>query len=351
MRKLATIGVIKEVRPIKRADRIELVVIKGWKCVVKKGEFQVGDKCVYFEVDSFLPIQDRFEFLRASSFKKMLDKEGFRLRTMRMKKQLSQGLALPMKDFPELEEDIKEGEDVTVALDVVVWEAPVPAELNGVAKGDMPVFLRKTGQERVQNIFDTVRDKHRNAPCEVSVKIDGTSCTYFVVDTDKYECRVSKQGAEVVDCQYGGHAGHNWESVDTDTTPWKIGRPILEAMRAHKRENFAIQGELFGEGINGNNEKIRGQKFLAFNVFDIDKQEYLPSAERLALCKELGVEHVPVMGGMHSLSEFETIEDVLKFAEGHSWNPERKREGVVFKSIAASGFHFKVLSNKYLLQS
>ena len=70
-RKLATIRRVAQVEPIENADFIEIIKVDGWQCVAKKGEFRAGDLCVYFEVDSFLPIEARYEFLRKSSYKKL----------------------------------------------------------------------------------------------------------------------------------------------------------------------------------------------------------------------------------------------------------------------------------------
>src|ERR1700704_851436 len=102
-RKLASIRKIASVDPIEGADNIELVHVDGWQCISKKGDFKPGDLCVYFEIDSFLPIRPQFEFLRKSSYKKMGDKEGFRLKTIRLRGKLSQGLALNISTFIENE--------------------------------------------------------------------------------------------------------------------------------------------------------------------------------------------------------------------------------------------------------
>ena len=99
-RKLASIQKVLDLQPIEGADVIEVATINGWKLVVKKGEFEVGDLAVYFEIDSFLPIREEFEFLRKSSYKKMGDKEGFRLRTIKLRGQISQGLLQLPKPRP-----------------------------------------------------------------------------------------------------------------------------------------------------------------------------------------------------------------------------------------------------------
>ena len=90
MRKLASIQKIVDLQPIPKADRIEVATIQGWQCVVKKGEFQVGDLCVYFEIDSLLPEKPVFEFMRDRKF---------RVRTIKLMKCVSMGLILPLSIF------------------------------------------------------------------------------------------------------------------------------------------------------------------------------------------------------------------------------------------------------------
>jgi hypothetical protein len=72
-RKLATIRKVDSLEHIDGADFIEMVRIDGWQCVAKKGEFKSSDLCVYFEVDSFLPVEERYDFLKKSSYKKVQD--------------------------------------------------------------------------------------------------------------------------------------------------------------------------------------------------------------------------------------------------------------------------------------
>jgi RNA ligase (TIGR02306 family) len=103
-RKLASIQKVAEIRPIEGADAIEVARINNWNVVVKKGEYKAGDLCIYCEIDSFLPVREEFEFLRKSSFKKMGDQEGFRLKTIRLRGQLSQGLLLPLTVLNEVYE-------------------------------------------------------------------------------------------------------------------------------------------------------------------------------------------------------------------------------------------------------
>ena len=135
-RKLASIQVIENISPIEGADLIEVATVRGWKLVVKKGEFSPGEKAIYCEIDSFLPIKEEFEFLRKSSYKKMGELEGFRLRTIKLRGQISQGLRLPIavlqdRIYNDQYKQLQVGDDVAEALGIFKYEPPIPAVLLG----------------------------------------------------------------------------------------------------------------------------------------------------------------------------------------------------------------------------
>jgi RNA ligase (TIGR02306 family) len=176
-RKLASIQVIEDLQPIPDADLIEVATVKGWKLVVKKGEYKIGDKAIYCEIDSFLPIKEQYEFLRKSSFKRMGDIEGFRLRTIKLRGQVSQGLLLPIANSIAVKESLEIGQDVSESLGIIKFEPPIPAELSGVMKGSFPNFIPKTDEERIQNLTD-VYDNFKKSMFYVTEKLDGSSATY-----------------------------------------------------------------------------------------------------------------------------------------------------------------------------
>lgn len=172
-RKLATIVRVDEIIRIEGADKIELARIKGWQCVVGKDIFIKEDLGVYFEIDSILPIEQRYEFLRKSCYKKTDLYEGFRIKSMRFKGCLSQGVLIPLVDFPELTE-IEVGADVTEKLNVIKYEPYVPPHLQGMAKGNFPHFIPKTDLERclsedteiiTENGIKTIKDICENKYC------------------------------------------------------------------------------------------------------------------------------------------------------------------------------------------
>ena len=189
MRALVTIRQIWKISEISDSDFLELAFVDGWQCVTKKGEFKAGDKAIYFEVDSFLPIDPRFEFLRKSCLRKMGDVEGFRLKSIRLRKQLSQGLLLPLAEFPEVAGK-EAGEDVTELLKVVKWEPPIPACLAGEAKGTFPGFIMKTDEERCcdgETLLHTRRGTRTIR--DVCEKGDDVEILSYNPDTKKKEFR------------------------------------------------------------------------------------------------------------------------------------------------------------------
>jgi RNA ligase (TIGR02306 family) len=324
-RKLVTIRTVAEVLPIPGADKIELARVDGWQCVVKKGEFAPGAQGVYFEIDSWLPSNDtRFGFLEKQFRKNHIGELGARIRTIKLRGQLSQGLLLPVSDFPEL--CAAANEDLAPLIGVSKWEPPMPACLAGVARGNFPYFLRKTDQERVQNIPHYLEDP---ALYEVTVKLDGSSMTVYNNDGQFGVC------------------SRNLDLTETDgNTFWSVARAYGLPMKLAKFGNIAIQGELIGEGIQANHERIAGHDFYVFDVFDIARQEYVSPQVRYAIVTELGLRHVPVVD--HAATLPRTVAECLAAAEGENLINGTQREGIVFKRLDGQR-SFKAISNTYLL--
>jgi len=335
-RKLASVRRISDIQEIPGADMIELAIVDGWKVVVAKNVgHKVNDLVVYCEIDSFLPIREEFEFLRKSSFKKMVDQEGFRLRTVKLRGQVSQGLILPMsvlydnRDLSAFDE-LTVGDDVTSILEIVKYEPPIPAELAGKVKGLFPSFIRKTDEERIQNLADEY-DEMKKHTYYVTEKLDGSSATFYFNNGEFSVC------------------SRNLELLETEgNTFWKVARELdLENKLKEYGINLSVQGELIGEGIQGNPYKIKGQTVRFFNLFDIDLQVYHSLNVFQQTMEVLGLETVPVLDTHFHLPE--TIDELLLIAESKSeLNPNFDREGIVIRSLDRK-ISFKVISNKFLL--
>ena len=329
-RKLATIRRIAEIKDIDGADAIEAVRVDGWWVVAKKGEYQVGQLAVYLEVDSWVPTSIASFLTKAGHEPKEFEGvKGERLRTVKLRGQLSQGLLLPISILPTTTV-IEVGNDVTDTLGIVKWERPISPQLYGQAKGSFPSFLRKTDQERVQNIGRTL-EGYINETFEVTIKLDGSSCTIFVKDEDDGVC------------------SRNLElKQNEDNAFWRIALDydIHKKIRAYGN-NIAVQGELIAPNIQSNYEKVNKPEFYVFDVFDIDRQEYMLPKERQEFCKLLDIPHVPIVD--KSLAMIDNVDKLLDMAEGDGMNKGVKREGLVFKHNN-SEFSFKAISNSYLLK-
>ena len=281
MRKLASIQKIKALDPIEGADVIEKATVLGWNLVVKKNEFKVGDLCVYCEIDCLMPSVPEFEFLKP---RKM------RIRTVRLRGQISQGICFPLSILPTNFE-IAEDADCTEALGIIKYEPPIPACLSGIMKGKFPSFIPKTDETRVQ-VMQKVLDKYKNEKCYVTEKLDGSSATYYI---NNGEFGVCSRNMELLE--------------DAENSFWKVARALdIENKLRSLNGNYAIQGELVGEGIQDNKLKLKGQTVYFFNLFNIDKFEYAGFENFNNSMKQLELNTVPILSTTYELTnQIETI--------------------------------------------
>jgi len=328
MRKLASIRKILDINPIPNADNIEVVTIDGWKVVTKKGEFHIGDLCVYCEIDSFLPIKPEFEFLRNSSYKKLNDgTEGFRLKTIKLKGQISQGLCLPTSILSSV---YSEGDDVTDLLNIKLFEPELPAQLSGRILGLFPSFIPKTDEERIQNYKKYLK---KFTKFYITEKIDGTSLTIYHRDGVLGVCSRNLE----LDLTY-----KNNSYINTCT------RYDLFNKLKHYSKNIALQGELVGPGIQKNRYKLNNTEIYFFTAYNIDKGEYFDFETFKTLLKEFNLKSVPILSEEFIYND----QDLLSMADGNSiLNANLKREGLVFRSVSLPKISFKSISNKFLLSS
>ena len=402
MRRLVSVREVNSIHPIEGADAIELAIVGGWGVVVKKGEFSPGDLGVFFEIDSFLPIaDDRFEFLAKNAIK-WNGQEGIRIKSIRLRGQLSQGLILPLNVFPEIasqivnasEEEI-DAMDFSELLKVVKWEPMASVNLGGQARGNFPSFISKTDQDRYQGlakVFCKIAEHNRKVDIgelsqselitfEVSIKLDGSSLTGYVCPNREAE----------------GVCSRNIDLAPSDeNTFWKIANQyqLIESIKTLiascdggniADSGLVIQGEMFGAGINGNHEGITDIQFRVFDLWvpissdGLRPGRYLTPEERTVVLNsinqqrdELGLtrlETAPILNinyRIDSPDDFDAegnldIEKIMNRLQELSEGPSLyapTREGVVLKSnrpLPASGnmnspFTFKAISNSYLLK-
>jgi len=333
MRKLASIRKIEQIKPIDGADKICAYRVGGWWVVDSVLKYKVGDLAVYYEIDSFLPIRPQFEFLRKSSYKRMGNNEGFRLKTIKLRGQLSQGLLTPI---PEGIFDPKENDDLTEALDIVKYEPPISAQLAGKIKGTFPSFIPKTDEIRIQNFESEVGVLPVGARVYVTEKLDGTSFTCYF-----------NNGVF-------GVCGRNWELTETtDNSLWRMANMLqLKEKLTKYGKNIALQGELIGAGINGNLYEMKDHALYFFTGYYIDKGRRMFFDELEWLLFNLDLKMVPVIEKCgFVLPNDNLVDNMLKYAEGKSvLNMGVDREGVVVRGLERE-FSFKAINNTYLLRS
>jgi len=330
MRQLATIRKIKEINPIKNADAIEVATVDGWQVVIKKDDFKVGDTIIYFEIDSWIPTELAPFLSKGKEPRIYNDIKGERLRTIKLRKQISQGLILPFNILPN-SSNYTLGDDVSDILGIQKWEREIPAELRGQVKGDFPNHTPKSDQERIQNIYDEYKELY-NDEYEASLKLDGTSCTIFIKDL---ELGVCSRNLEL-----------KINEENKDNTYVKIVQEFEETLFKLNR-NISIQGELMGSKIQGNREQLKTHKLFVYNIWDIEEQRWFNSKERLDFCEKYGFDIAPILGIMRPF-DF-TLEELLKKSEIPSM-VHPIAEGIVYKNIKNPSISFKAINNKFLLK-
>lgn len=333
MRKLASIVVVKAIEPIEGADAIELARIAGWQCVVKKGEFQAGDLGVYLEIDAVPPDDDRFRWL-------WTPKKGpaptsrpasFRIRTLRLRGALSQGLLQPLAKIGVTG---VEGDDVTELLGVTKYEPPSPSGM-GEYRGPFPGIAAKTDETRVQS-FPGLLDELRGRPFVATVKCDGTSATFLLVDGELHVC------------------GRNHSILDGENLYWYVARKYAISEVLAKAPYLILQGEVVGPGIQKNPMGLKDKTLVVFSVFDRTAARYFSDAELRDFCAANGLTPVPLAFSGDAFDE--TVESLLAKAEGHYEGTTNEREGIVLRprdgglsKILGGRLSFKAISNKFLL--
>ena len=340
-RKLASLQTVLAVEPIANADAIELVRINGWQCVTKKGEFVSGDTGVFFEIDAVPPDDARFRFLWTPRTALLGDEptprpDKFRIRTMRLRGALSQGLFLSLTAFPEIVGIPTAGDDLTEMLGVGKYEPPAPVGM-GDYRAPFPPMVPKTDEMRVQSV-PAVLNELRGLPYAATLKYDGTSATY-ATDPRTGEFHV---------------ASRNLSLKDGNNPYWNMARRHDIESVLRRTPNYAMQGEIVGVGIQKNPLALKEVALFVFNVYDMTRAAYLDHDAARTFCAENGLDMVATVETGESFSH--TQESLLSLAEGKYPGTKNEREGIVIRpltetfSVTLGGrLSFKAISNRYLL--
>lgn len=374
-RKLASVQKIRAIKPIEGADKIEIVQVLNWDCVAKKGEYQVGDKVIYFEIDSLLPDIPMLSWLKGSSWSQKLNK--YKISTHKFRGQISQGLVIPIKDFPEFikqvavsldptlgtkidkleitkPEDLEEGLDLTEALNIEKYEPPV---YNGPLGETISHewYVPKTDEERIQVCADNVLPEYiGKTDWYASIKLDGTSCTAGLFE----------------DAFLIGGRNQWYKDENMYTTTVKKYGDIEKHLRDYQKltgKYIVFQGELCGPGIQSNRLGLKEKEWYIFNVFisdtgKMDSYEKVDLLRMLNFCDDFGLNHVPIIEHDYKFSfdgysnNDEIVNGLLSYVDNIKYrtyfedaSPSQIAEGIVVRKNDMTN-SFKVVSNKFLLK-
>lgn len=360
MRKLATIDVVEDVRKHPDADTLDIIIVRGWQIISKSGNFKIGDKAVVFEIDSVfekdsvvglsLPAD---KAIRVNTEEKDFV-EGFRIKTIKLRGQISQGYALPLGYFKSIKEVNLDAEDLTFELNVLKYDKPESGcgMGAGFAKpaGNFPTdYIQKTDQERAQNLKRQIFDHYQaGTRFEVTYKLDGSSMT--VGQYEKLD--------EVVETICSRNLALKLDDPEATSHFLVAGRPVLSKLALSPYGNIAVQGELLSPGIQKNFEGVLNPIYYVYNVWDVKGYKFYTPAAARAIVQELGLNYVPVMHENVSLVEIfgagiedpnVLLEKLIAYADGPSGLNGKYREGFVYKSEDGL-FSFKTISNTYLIK-
>lgn len=347
VRKLASIQKIEEIKDIEGADLIQAYRVLGWWVLDKKHQYNVGDTVVYCTIDSWIP-NALAPFLSGDKEPKEYNGvKGERLRSKKMRGVVSQGLLLKLEDIPLMAwslyfpDEWKENDDLTESLGIQKWEKPLSAQLSGVAKGNFPTHISpKTDAERIQNLTNRIQGwKDRDLKFEVTEKLDGTSFTYvrFKPNDDHYESHVCSRNLSL-------------EETD-ENLYWQIARKydIINKVEALGL-NISIQGEIIGQNVQSGQFKIPPE-LRVFNIYDIENHGYMDPVRRNEIVEQLGLLHAPIIHNEFAIRDFNTVDEIISFAEGKSVINGTEREGLVFKCTTDNTITFKSISNRWLIKN
>jgi RNA ligase (TIGR02306 family) len=383
-RKLVTLRTITEIKPIPDADRICAYILDGWQVVDQVGKYEVGELVVFFEIDSLLPIREEFEFLRKSSYvqKNWLEGivpngEGFRLRSIKLKKTLSQGLITKILNDSDLAtkitfHEIQIGEDLSEYFGVIKYDPPqrTAGLPGGIPKGNFPWFIPKTDQERIQNIHTSHLQECIDSGelFEVTQKYHGSSITIFYI----------REGSQYQDEKHSGlgicsrnvylKIEENPDNHFVKTTFDLNLHKVIEVVSDHLNIDLAIQGEICGPGINQNWHGLESYNIFIFDIYNITERRYFSPVERwniiqIMLQPNLNSKYIGAIADLfipeqmvnrgNDISNYflpipSTDRSVLLEWANYKLPNGKPNEGLVFKS-ATRDFSFKVVNNEFLL--
>jgi RNA ligase (TIGR02306 family) len=314
MSKVATVELIKNLRKHPNADALEIGNVLGWQVVCKAGSYKEGDKVIYVNIDSVLEERPEYEFLRA---------KNFRVKPIKLRGEPSQGLVLPCS------QNLKVGTDVSEMVGAKHYEKPVPMQLSGQVMGAFPNFLIKTDEENLRNYTEALEEV-KNESLYATIKLDGTSATYFVKDGEFGICsRNLRLKLEDENSIYAKMA-----------IKYDIKNVLLK--HADKHGDVCIQGEIYGPGIQGNPMGAKENCFSLFNGYKIADKKYWGWSDIKHFCEKNSIPHVDLVS---TYTHCPSLEKLIGFANKTMYINKKPAEGIVIRPL--SPMHSNVMKKNW----
>lgn len=328
MYKIATIEKVLAVRDHPNGEKLSLVTILGWQVVAKRGEFKPGDLVVYIEPDSIVEERPEYEFLRS---------RNFRVKLIKLRGEVSQGLLFPLSAFqwPVAIDEGWIGKSVATEIGARHYEKPAPGALIGDVAGPFPSFLVKTDEMNLRS-YPQVIEELRGRECYITVKMDGTSISYFY-----------HEGV------FGACSRNYTVSLTENSALTKIAQRYgLQEKLASCGKSVAIQAELFGPGIQANRMAASDLDMAIFNLYFIEERRYASFKELQAFTKD---NNLPSASLIWQGAFAFTLEDLIEKANALRYSNNAPAEGLVIRPTEESysptlegRLSVKVVSEKFL---
>ena len=332
--RLATVERVLSVNPHPNADRLDIIKVLGYDCIVGRDQYREGECIIFIQPDSLLPTDREWAapLLRYTS-------RG-RIRAVRLRGEWSMGLVCDLHTGASQPEgwEVDEGEDMTEELGLTKFEPALPN--NTQARGLLPFAIPKTDEERWQNI----RDMPYGEPVDVTLKIDGQSFTAYVMHDQTGSDPLGQRGitSRSLDLKMGEGFNSNWHEVERK---YDVLNKLTDYCQKHN-VCLALRGEVYGTGIQAfeSNPHAKMERDVAFySVYDIKAHRYIDPGEEhdvFRVCKELDLPTVPAPEAGVPL----TPELIQKYDSQLEELYGVPFEGVV---VRGKGFSFKIINKHY----
>lgn len=303
---IVPVATIEAIRPHNNADNLELAQVLGWQLVVRKGEYEVGQKVVYFPIDTILPldVSERFGVTR------YLSKQ--RIRCAKLRGEPSFGLAVqPDRDWPV-------GENVAEFYRAEKYEPPVRATA-GDAEKEHPLFVAYTEIENMRN-FPAIFESGESVM--VSEKLHGTNARVGCIEGELMAGSMRLRRRHPADDHFASSI--YWFPFTQEPV-----RSLVEALGRDHRQ-VILFGEVYGSKIQSFHYGLLGT--IGFRAFDLLLDgRYMDWPDFLALCSRYGVETVPVLATI----PFD-LDAIRHYSEGKTQLMAKDahiREGIVVRPV------------------